>query len=116
MKIWMKQQWGNRGPEEEELSPPTTLVLPPTSKRSRDTSTLIQSTYETSNLTEEIQAKRIIGKAQKTPTSNKTTPIEKSIDFAQVDETIDYEMNEMPHDYGPYPEFRDDLNNDDPLL
>ena len=47
MKIWMKKLWGNRGPEEEEPSPSTTVVLPPTNKRSRDTSTLTQSTYET---------------------------------------------------------------------
>ena len=71
----------------------------------RDTSTLTQSTYETSNLTEEIQAKRSIGKAQKTHTSNKTTPTEESIDFAPVEKTIDYEMNGMPHDFGPYPEY-----------
>ena len=54
LKIWMMQQWGNIGPEEEEPSSPTTLVIPSTSKRSRDTNTLTQSTYETSNLTEEI--------------------------------------------------------------
>ena len=115
LKIWMMQQWGNRRPEEEEPSPPTTLNLPSTSKRSRDTSTLTQNTYETSNLIEVIQAKISIGKAQKTPTTTKTTPIEKSIDFAPAEEMIDYEMNGMPHDYGPYPEYRDDPD-DDPLL
>ena len=113
LKIWMKQQWGNRRPEEEEPSPPITLVLPSTRKRSRDTSALTQSTYETSNLTEETQAKRSIGKAQKTPT--KPTPIEESIDFAPAEETIDYEIHGMPHDYGSYPEYRDDPD-DDQLL
>ena len=74
----MMQLWGNIRPEETEPSPLTTLILPSTSKRSRDTSTLTQSTYETSSLTDEIQAKRSIGKSQKTPTT-KTTPIEESI-------------------------------------
>ena len=68
------------------------------------------------NGTWKILVNQAIGKAQKTPTSNKTTPIEESIDFAPVDETIDYEMNEMQHDYGLYPEFRDDLDVDNPLL
>ena len=62
-----------------------------------------------------IQAKRSNRKAPKIPTTN-TTPIEELIDFAPAEETIDYEMNGMPHDYGPYPEYCDDPDDDDPLL
>ena len=79
-KQWMMKLWGDRGPEKEAPSPPTTLVLPSTSKRSRYTSTLTQSTYETSNLTDKIQAKQSTGKAPKILTIN-TTPITESIVF-----------------------------------
>ena len=107
MKQWMWTLFGKQG------SFPTTLDIPPTSKRSRDTSTLTQSTYETSNLTEEIQAKRSIGKAPKTP---KPRPETETIDFPPDEEPIDYVMNGMPQDYGQYPDFRDDPESHDQQL
>ena len=44
-----------------------------------------------------------------------TTP-EETIDYAPEEETIDYKMNGIPLRYGPFPELRDDLDDDDPLL
>ena len=41
---------------------------------------------------------------------------EESIDFPPGDEMIDYEMNGMPQDYRPYPEYWDDPDNDDTQL
>ena len=103
----MWEMFGKQGPAKAATSPPTTLVLPSTSKRSRDTSTLTQSTYETSNLTDEIQAKRSTGKAPKTPNTRATQETE-SIDFPPAEEPINYVMNGMPQDYGSYPEYWDD--------
>jgi hypothetical protein len=99
----------------KKYTPPTTLVLPTTSKRSRDPSTLTQSTYETSNLTDEIQAKRSTGKAPKTP-KPRATPETEAIDFPPDDEPIAYVMNGMPQDYGQYPDFRDDPDSHDHQL
>ena len=62
---------------------------------------------ETSNLTDEIQAKRSTGKAPKTP-NTRATPETEPIDFPPDEEPIDYAMNGMPQDYGPYPEYWDD--------
>ena len=102
---------------EEAAHIPSTHVHPPTSKRSRYTSTLTQSIYETRNLTVVTQAKRRTGKAQKTPSFNRTPTTEKTIDYYAPDkETIDYEMNGIPHSYGEFPEFRDDPDDDNPLL
>ena len=99
--------FGKEGPAKAATSPPTTLVFPSTSKRSRDTSTLTQSTHETSNLTDEVQAKRSTGKATKTP-NTRATPETGSTDFPSDEEPIDYAMNGMPQEYGPYPKYRDD--------
>ena len=99
----------------KKYAPPTTLVLPTTSKRSRDPSTLTQSTYETSNLTDEIQAKQSTGKAPKTP-KPRAIPETETIDFPPDEEPIDYVMNEMPQDYGPYPEYWEDPESHDQQL
>ena len=101
----MKNLISNMKPEEAVSQKPPPLIHPPTSKRSRDTSTLTQSSYETRHLTVETQAKRQTGKVPKTPTTTRPTTPEETIDYAPVDETIGYEMNGVPHDYGPYPEF-----------
>lgn len=111
----MQNLWGNMRQEVAAHIPPT-LVHPSTSERSRDFSTLTQNTYETRNMTAEIQAKRQAGKAPKTPTSNKMPITEETIDYAPGEETIDYVMNDIPHSYGEFLEFQDDPDVDDPQL
>ena len=54
--------------------------------------------------------------APKTTTSSKTTTTEETIDYAPTEESIDYSMNEVPHNYGPFPEFIDDSDDDPPQL
>ena len=111
----MQNLMSNTKPEEAARKPPS-LIHPPTSKRSKDTSKLPQSTYETRHLTIETQAKRQTGKVPKTPTTTRMAIPEETIDYAPEEETIDYEMNGIPHSYGAFPEFRDDPDDDDPLL
>ena len=106
----------NMKPEEAVSQQQPQLIHPPTSKRSRDTCTLAQSTYEPRHPAVETQAKRRTRKVPKTPTTTSTTTPDESIDFTPVEETIYYEINGMPHDYEPYPEFQDDPDDDDPLL
>ena len=112
----MSTMMSNMRPVEAASQQPPPLIHPPTSKRSRDTSTLTQSTIEPSYPPAETKSKRRSGKVPKIPAPTRATTQEESIDFPPEEEMVDYAMNRMQQDYGPYPEYRDDPDFDDPQL